>query len=196
MYDNPRSIYPGRLPVQLSEEGMEQAERLRKYFADKDIQKIYSSAVLRCKQTSETIADKKIPIQFDKRLLETFSAYQGFWGADFGTPEGWDEFYAHQAELGGEVYEDVQKRILDFFHDVIQGPEERLIICSHGDPLQFLYLALKGDHLPNWKGDTGEWGNPEYLRKGYIRPLYIEGTEYRFEPMITQDTLVELFAAN
>lgn len=195
-YDNPRNIYPGRLPVQLSAEGMEQAERLRKYFAEKNIQKISSSAVFRCKQTSTIISDKNIPIQFDKRLLETFSAYQGYWGADFGKPEGWDEFYAHQAELGGEVYEDVQKRVLSFFHEMIQGPEERVIICSHGDPLHFLYLGLKGSPLPDWKGDTGEYGNPDYLKKGYIRPLFIENNEYRFEPMITQDVLSGMFPSD
>lgn len=188
-YDNPRSIYPGRLPVVLSEAGMEEAERLRKYFADKEIQKIYSSAVLRCKQTSETISDTKIPIEFDKRLLETFSAYQGFWGADFNTPEGWDEFYAHQEELGGETYDDVQKRALDFLHEVIKKTEERIIICSHGDPLHFMYMGLSDKQLPHWKGDTGEWGNPDYLRKGNIRPLYIENNEFRFEPLISQDTL-------
>lgn len=194
IYDNPRNIYPGRLPVVLSAEGMEQAERLRKYFADKEIQKIYSSAVLRCKQTSEVIADKKIPITFDKRLLETFSAYQGFWGADFGTPEGWDEFYAHQEELGGETYEDVQARVLDFIKEIVAKPEERIIICSHGDPLQFLYLGLKGEMLPHWKGDTGEYGNPDYLKKGYFRPLVVDNNEYRFEPLITQETLAELYA--
>ena len=52
-YVNPNNIMPGRLPVELSEEGLNQAKRLRKYFMDKDIGMIYSSAVRRCKQTAE-----------------------------------------------------------------------------------------------------------------------------------------------
>jgi broad specificity phosphatase PhoE len=79
-YDNPRTILPGRLPVELSEQGKRRAQELQQFFADKEIAAIYSSAVLRCRQTVEIIADKKIPIFYDARLLETLSAYQGYWG--------------------------------------------------------------------------------------------------------------------
>lgn len=191
-YDNPLKIYPGRLPVSLTEEGMEQAERLRKYFQDKDIQKIYSSAVHRCRQTSTVISDKKIPISYDKRLLETFSAYQGFWGGDVTTSKGWDEFYSHQEALGGESNMDVQERVMSFIKEIMTVPEDRILICSHGDPLHFMYLGLKNEPLPSWQTHMGEFGNPDYLKKGFIRPLYIENDEFRFEPIITQEVLSSL----
>ena len=79
-YDNPKKILPGRLPVPLSSKGIEQANLLKEYFADKSIANIYSSAVERCKQTAQIIADNKIPIIPDKRILETLSAYRAYWG--------------------------------------------------------------------------------------------------------------------
>lgn len=82
-YANPKGILPGRLPVELSEEGLREAVRLRLFFKDKHINKIYSSAVRRCQQTSEQISSGAIPIEYDQRLLETFSAYQGFWVEDW-----------------------------------------------------------------------------------------------------------------
>ena len=72
-------ILPGRLPVQLSLRGIERAKRLSRFFKSKNIKKLYSSAVLRCKQTAEIISDGIIPVTYDKDLLETLSAYQGYW---------------------------------------------------------------------------------------------------------------------
>lgn len=111
-YSNPRNILPGRLPLELSEKGKEQAEKLKNHFIDKHIGKIYSSAVLRCKQTSEIIAAGSIPIIFDQRILETFSAYQGYWEENWhGT--GW-HLFSHKKELGGEGLVDLQKRMQIF----------------------------------------------------------------------------------
>ena len=81
-YENPRGILPGRLPLELSSTGLKQAHAMKEFFLDKQIELIYSSAVVRCKQTSQIISDNKIPINYDKRLLEIFSAYQGYWDPD------------------------------------------------------------------------------------------------------------------
>lgn len=146
-YANPRNILPGRLPVELSEEGIQRAEELRTEFADKNITKIYSSAVLRCKQTAEIIADGKIPIIYDQRLLETHSAYQGFWVEDADTD--WNDFFCHRDELGGENLSDICARMADFWETVIKNTAENCIICSHGDPLMTLQHYLSDKPLPS-----------------------------------------------
>lgn len=126
-YENPRQILPGRLPLELSESGKKRASQLKEIFKDKSISKIYSSEVLRCKQTAEIIADGKIPIIFDKRLLGTHLDVQTR-TADF--------------------YEEIKKKL---------GSDENAIICSHGDPLQTIYahvynLKISNDkHLPEIK---------------------------------------------
>lgn len=149
-YDNPRNILPGRLPVELSEAGKERARELRDIFSDKKISRIYSSAVLRCKQTAEIVSGGQIPIVYDKRLLESLSALQGYWEHD------WNHFFDHIDELGGETILDIKKRVVNFYEELVPKLEadENVIICSHGDPLQVLYAHLKGlkfddsNHLP------------------------------------------------
>ena len=191
-YHNPRGIYPGRLPVPLSKEGRAEVSRLCTYFKDKNIEKIYSSSVLRCKQTSTIISDDSIPIQYDIRLLETFSAYQGYWslGKTGHVPGSWDEFYTHMNQLGGEDYKEVQARMVSFFNDLLTWTDKNVIICSHGDPLQSLYYHLSGQQLPTVEEEKGELGNPLYQKKASVRLLTIEDGQYTFDTLVTQEDLM------
>lgn len=162
-YANPRKILPGRLPVELSMQGKKDAWKLNAWFANKQIEKIYSSAVLRCRQTSQIIADKKIPIKFDQRLLEVFSAYQGYWYQDTAN---WSHFFSHRLKLGGENLAQVQKRMVDFWQELIAKKEERVLVCSHGDPIYVLYLYLK--NKPLIADETKENQLSDYPAKGSI----------------------------
>lgn len=157
-YENPRNILHGRLPVELSEEGTKQANKLKEYFKYKDISKIYSSAVLRCKRTSEIISDNKIPIIHDKRILEVLSAYQGYWEID------WTQFFSHMDELGGESYKDVQKRMIDFWNEIYKKEPGNFIICSHGDPLYLLMHYLINKPIP--KESEPQSALPDYPKQG------------------------------
>jgi broad specificity phosphatase PhoE len=142
-YENPDNIFPGRLPVPLSKSGFARAQKLHDYFVDKNIQAIYSSPVLRCKQTSESISDGSIPIVHDVRLAETFSAYQGYKvQGDLTNDSSWLEYHSHVDELGGETFADLTKRVMDFFSAVIVPGTGNVIICSHQDPLYALYCEL------------------------------------------------------
>lgn len=161
-YDNPRNILPGRLPVELSETGKQDAQRLHAYFADKNISKIYSSAVRRCQQTAQIIAGDAIPISYDKRLLEIFSAYQGYWGENWHG-EGF-HFLSHRDALGGESFADVKERLADFWNEISKKDEGNVIVCSHGDPLQILYTHIY--NLPLADEATQEGNLPGWLDKG------------------------------
>lgn len=145
-YDNPLSIMPGRLPVELSLEGKQHARRLGEYFATQSIVHIYTSAILRCTQTAHVIADNRIPITTDKRLLETFSAYQGYWGEN--THVTGFHFYSHRAELGGESFRDLYTRMADFWNATIPHLKENIIICSHGDPIMALFAHIHHQSVP------------------------------------------------
>lgn len=140
-------ILPGRLPVQLSMKGVERANHLSRYFRSQNIKKIYSSAVFRCKQTAEIISDGTIPIAYDKHLLETLSAYQGYWEPN------WDgkayHFYSHIEELGGESDQDIFHRVSGFWNNIFPSLDGNTIICSHGDPLLMLYSFIRSFPLPN-----------------------------------------------
>lgn len=173
-YDNPRNILVGRLPVQLSDQGVAESQKLRDFFSSKNISKIYSSEVMRCKQTSDIISAGKIPIEFDTRLLETFSAFQGYWEYD------WAHFFKYTETLGGEVPEDIYKRVSDFWNDLtrnkITESDGNIIICSHGDPLYLLYVFLAKKEIP----DTIQiYDVPieDYQPKASVRPIVLQGGE-------------------
>ncbi len=185
-YNNPHNILPERLPVELSEVGIKQAEKLREYFRNKNISKIYSSPVLRCKQTAEIIGENTINISYDLRLAETFSAYQGMWYED---QQNWKDFFLHRRELGGESFKDIQKRMISFFNEIALKENRDIIICSHGDPLWCLYLGILNKSLTNEIEEPGEHGNPEYLKKCSIRPLKIESNIITVLPMLHQEDL-------
>ncbi len=161
-YSNPLNILPGRLPVELSQEGKENALYLKEYFADKNIKHIYASAVLRCKQTAEIIADHTIPLTFDQRLLETFSAYQGYWEGN--TDNTWDHFFIHRNELGGESFIDIKTRMASFWDEITANLHDNIIICSHGDQLQILFSYIHGQPLV--AEDESEENIPGWLDRG------------------------------
>jgi broad specificity phosphatase PhoE len=185
-YANPRGIIPGRLPVELSQKGREQIKKLRKFFQDQQITKIYSSAVLRCKQTAEIISQGEIPIEFDKRLLETLSSFQGYWEKD------WMQFFNMRSELGGESNKEVQARMVDFFHTTTLLDGNNYIVCSHGDPLYFLYQYFAGQPL---LAEEVHEKNPvcpdDYLQKGDIRPIILDAHKniLEIQPIIRQERL-------
>jgi broad specificity phosphatase PhoE len=184
-YTEKYRLLPGRLPVELSEKGIKEAEKLNRYFRRKSIEKIYSSAVLRCKQTSEIISDGKIPIEYDQRLLEGLSAYQGYWD-----PESWDQFWGHRHQLGGESDSDIQKRVLDFFDTTNFEAEKNYIICSHGDPLYYIYQKISGVP-PLAEIELGdEVINPEdYQKKGSVRIIIRKNGNWTVADTINQDEL-------
>lgn len=179
-YDNPREILPGRLPIKLSEIGLKQAEKLKTYFADKKIAKIFSSEVVRCQQTSEIIANKKIPIVFDKRLLEVLTAYQGYW------VENSDLYYTMRPTLGGETNQEVQSRIVDFWQKTKFENGKNYIICSHGDPMYFLYQYLNNIELTK-EGDLA--ARPDYPPKGSFYMIEKENGKGKVKKLVKPEEL-------
>jgi probable phosphoglycerate mutase len=186
VYENPLNMQPGRLPVKLSAEGIKQAQRLKAYFADKNIARIYSSPVLRCKQTSEIVSGGKIPIVFDLRLAEVFSACQGMWYSGSPDPK---EFYNHRKELGGEGFEDLKARMVPCFNEINHKETGNVVICSHSDPLFSLYLAILNRPLTDEIREYGGFRDPDHLAKGAVRPLKIEKDVITPLVMVLQEDL-------
>lgn len=186
-YANPRNIIVGRLPVVLSAEGELEANRLRDYFADKNIGRIYSSAVERCKQTSTIVADNKTEIIYDQRILEGFSAYQGYW-VDRKPP--WFDYYSHTSELGGENFGEIQRRMVDFWQSLNKLTDD-LIICSHGDPLFSLYAYLMRIEIS--VNEQAAYQRSDYLPKGAFWQFQSEGDRWQLVGLKTQNDIMSQF---
>lgn len=163
-YQNPHNIIPGRLPYPLSQQGREHAHRLRDYFKDKQISKIYTSPILRSYETSQHISQGHIPIEEDIRLIEILNAYQGH------PITNADELNMIKLRYGGESNKQVQNRMVDFYLTIDFQDNHNYIIVSHGDPLLFLYQYLaKQDLMPDTFSNLEPNTWPGYQEKGSIR---------------------------
>lgn len=62
----------GSTDIDIAEKGIEESERLREFFKEKEISHIFSSPLARCVHTAEIIADGIIEVEIDKGLTEIF----------------------------------------------------------------------------------------------------------------------------
>lgn len=172
-FENPDNTFHGRLPVKLAPAGREQAKRVGAWFRDKKIRVIYSSEVERCRETSKIVSGIiGVPVVYDKRLLEILTAIQGMNLAAYIKDR--NIRFSLADRLGGETTRDVQIRMLDLFYEKVKDEPGNCIICSHGDGLYFLYLALMGKEIPD---DVYTYDRTQYPKWGSVRCIDIDGSK-------------------
>lgn len=147
--ENPEKVNYGRLPgFGLSRLGIEQAEKLKKIFSGKKVSAIYSSPLLRTKQTATIIANGKLKVSYSKNLLEV----------DFGKLEG--KPLAHTlnqrktassaSNFPKESYLAVQKRMVgEIFRIAKRNPGKNILVLSHADPILTARLFFENKPLAN-----------------------------------------------
>lgn len=133
----------GLSDIPLDDRGLSEAEKLaeRIYAEDWDI--IYSSDLLRAKQTAEAIAERygNIQIHLDTRLRERSG------GQIEGTTEEerlikWGPDW-RDLDLGMESADSVVERGTAFLDEVIRNhPDENILIVTHGAFIKYLLAAL------------------------------------------------------
>lgn len=144
----------GNSDIQLDEEGILGANKLAERLKEEDWDLIYSSNLMRAKQTADIIADKSgIPIYLDPRLREVGG------GLIEGTTEDervlkWGNKW-WQLDLGIESDESVMARGLSLFEEVIENHDDKnILIVSHGAFIKQILKVLlpkvqMGDYLQN-----------------------------------------------
>ncbi|OGD24816.1 hypothetical protein A2819_01065 [Candidatus Azambacteria bacterium RIFCSPHIGHO2_01_FULL_40_24] len=142
------SSYPEKNKYHLTIKGAKEIGKLIPWFRKKNIDLIFSSDILRTKETAQIIAgalNKKII--YDKRLREhNFGAYNGRthkeWHALFGGNK--TDQYAIKPP-GGENLKDVQKRMTDFLKELDKNYEGKtILIISHANPIVAAASAYQG----------------------------------------------------
>lgn len=123
----------GRTDLPLTELGLQQAQRLADNAADRHIDLIISSPMLRARQTAKAVADRyNLPVQIDERLIEQhFGIYEG---VDRKDPR----FLAGKRQLaarhpGGESMMQVAQRVYNLLDDVKKNyPGKNVLLVCHG----------------------------------------------------------------
>ena len=146
-YENPEYLFPGRLLTgfPLTEKGREQVENLSGYFKDKVVVALYSSPVLRTRQTAEILSSKlKIPIQVDDRLLEVKTTLEGESMQMFDDAEGGVSYQPDLHERGAESVEEVSGRLSGFIEEKRKEHKGKTILAvTHGDPMRYAVMKYK-----------------------------------------------------
>lgn len=143
--------FQGRSDIPLSPVGHTTARAIASALHDEEIDKIYSSDLLRALETARIIADARgVQIIADPRLREF----------DFGRWEGltWDEIVASEpgaggraptsarfyAPEGGETFAQVRRRVESFLGDVRADDfDARVVVVTHAGPLH-AFLSVLG----------------------------------------------------
>lgn len=124
----------------LSDEGQKLALRLVDFFANKQIDAIYSSPFSRA---IDTIQPTAIKLNQSIHLLENLKERNvGQWVADFDafSKQQWLDF-DYKLD-NGESLNDVRQRIIPVFNDVLKQKFQSSIITGHGTSLSILFHHL------------------------------------------------------
>jgi broad specificity phosphatase PhoE len=133
----------------LTAQGLAQAQQLAKNLAGMRVFQVYSSPVLRARQTAAIIAESlAAPLEIVEALREwDVGTYEGT-----RDPEGWklhrevqeDWFYHNRLDRkmpGGESFLEIQARFVPFIEALMQAGEkddQQFVLVGHGG----LYLAM------------------------------------------------------
>lgn len=142
----------GEIDEPLASEGIKQAEEAILQ-VPKAIQQIYSSPLLRAKQTAEIISSKlKIPISLIEELTEVRMGPK-LAGKSWEEMEGGLELKEKHRSVqfdytpfGGERVADVKKRLISFLKKIKgKHKDNEVLIVTHGGIIRFFYLLDQGE---------------------------------------------------
>ncbi|MEX1014255.1 MAG: histidine phosphatase family protein [Candidatus Paceibacterota bacterium] len=159
-YNKERKVMGSRIDAPLTKEGIREVQEALPKLKESNSTKIYSSPLLRTKETAEIIAHElSLLIEYRDELKER----------DVGTLSG--EMYEKIAMItgykdinsieydysmyGGESSNDVQRRIQDFLNEVKKKHKNdpAIIVVTHSQIIRILYL-LQNKSVTNNKVDN------------------------------------------
>lgn len=162
---NVEGRYQGQADPPLNQRGVAQARQLAKKLADKGLQRIYTSPLLRAAQTAKIISEHlNLPVHVEPRLMEI---HQGDWQTRLRDeienlyPELFRRWETEPWEVtppSGERLEQVQARVEDAVEEMLgRHSNECIGIVTHRIPIALIklrYQGLDADivrtlHLPN-----------------------------------------------
>jgi broad specificity phosphatase PhoE len=145
---NPEQVLYGRLPrFRLSPAGQAMAQRVAERLAGEPVTAIYSSPLLRARQTAEAIAAYHPEATRHRSTLlhEVASAWQGRPFSSFAPGFSTFDNHLHHTD---ESMEDIRRRMLRFVRLVARRHAGATVVAvSHGDPITILRVALRGAPL-------------------------------------------------
>ncbi|SHJ07148.1 alpha-ribazole phosphatase [Anaerovibrio lipolyticus DSM 3074] len=152
--------YQGQADIELSEEGRKQAAMLADNFPIEKVDAIYSSPLIRAKETAEAIgAAFSLPVETCPEFCEiSFGKWEGLTYDEIHAqwPKEHDLLFNRPDLLTcpeGEGFSQVQKRAAGKMEALIkENPDKTLVIAAHGGVIRTLLCHALGMPLKNmWR---------------------------------------------
>ncbi len=145
-YENASGIIQGWYEAKLNELGLQQAREAAEQI-NEDVIAIYSSDLLRCKQTAQFFKDKYsgVPYHEDSRIRErNFGDAQNTPSKD----HDWEVFWAAYDTVSipnAETLQHFDARVEDFLNDVSSkhAPNSKILVITHGGTINRILNLLK-----------------------------------------------------
>lgn len=169
--DNLKEISSGWSDAELSDKGIQQSIDLKDQIKNKSFDAVFCSDLKRATKSAELTFDGTVPIFQDSRLRE---CDYGIYNAQPSSiVEPLQEKYIFENFPGGESYENVKHRVLDFLHFLIESFNEKSIaIVSHKAPQLALDVLLKGK---SWEeAFAQDWRKQKAWKPGWDYTVSIE----------------------
>ncbi len=137
----------GLTDIPLNKSGISQAKSLGEEAYQLKIDHIFSSNLLRAKETAEIINKFiNVGISLDERLRElNYGVIEGRILKEIPS-ECWNQFNLYPEQLRAESFESVYNRIKDFFGDLAKKSLSNVLVVTHGGTLRMIqYYAENRD---------------------------------------------------
>lgn len=146
------SGWPEKIRSPLTEKGRKQIKDLIPNLKKENIDLIFSSDLLRTKQTAQIVAKSLgLKVDFDKRLREVdYGIFNG------RSAQEWYDYFGDRDEAErvikrppkGENWKDIKKRMLHFLKDIDKKYKDKnILIVSHQSPLRILQAVMESSSM-------------------------------------------------
>jgi broad specificity phosphatase PhoE len=169
---NPKQFVYFRTPrMRLSPQGLVQAETTARFLRRESLAAIYSSPMLRARQTAQILQKfhPTVPIHQSAFLNEVRSSYQGASYAELEKMR-W-AFYDHRKSEKDERREDILARFMRQLDLTMRRHSgEQVVWVSHGDPILLMTLWAEGLPLE----EINRRRRTHYISHGSVTKLKID----------------------
>lgn len=190
---NRERVFRGRIDLPLDEGGRAEAEALARRLKGSGIQALYSSPLLRARQTAAVIAEALgLEVRIAPELIDLdFGLWQGLGVKE--VQEAYSELYRKWIEAPhevvfpqGEGLKDVEERVIPLVERLKQvHGEEKVALVSHRVVLKVLICRLLGLGLDAfWRVDQGtaalnrfHWDGRKWVAKAINDTCHLDSIE-------------------
>lgn len=150
---NARGVYTGQSQAKLTEKGIEEAKRIKFLFDNKQIDKVYTSTLIRTQQTAECVVSKR---EFEPRSEICEIDVGNLVGMTRAKAvEKYGEHFLDDLKInnfvdyGGENVEQFEKRVVGFIKEIEMSDYDSVAIFVHAGVLRCVMKYVLGRELKN-----------------------------------------------